>query len=36
MQTYKFIMLGIFELEFKMDDINKHEPPLQKLENVIN
>jgi len=29
-------MLGFFDLEFKMDDINKHEPPLQKLDKVIN
>ena len=29
-------MLGIFDLEFKLDDINKHEPPLQKLDKVIN
>ena len=28
-------MLGFFDLEFKMDDINKHEPPLQKLDKVI-
>ena len=27
-------MLGFFDLEFKM--INKHEPPLQKLDKVIN
>ena len=25
-----------FDLEFKMDDINKHELPLQKLDKVIN
>ena len=29
-------MLGFFDLEFKLDDINKHEPPLQKLDKVIN
>ena len=29
-------MIGFFDLEFKMDDINKHEPPLQKLDKVIN
>ena len=29
-------MLGFFDLAFKMDDINKHEPPLQKLDKVIN
>ena len=29
-------MMGFFDLEFKMDDINKHEPPLQKLDKVIN
>ena len=29
-------MLGFFDLEFKMDDINKHEPPLLKLDKVIN
>ena len=28
--------MGFFDLEFKMDDINKHEPPLQKLDKVIN
>jgi transposase, IS5 family len=25
-----------FDLEFKMDDINKHEPPLKELDKVIN
>jgi hypothetical protein len=29
-------MLGFFDLEFKLDDINKHEPPLQKFDKVIN
>jgi hypothetical protein len=29
-------MLGFFDLEFQMDDINKHKPPLQKLDKVIN
>jgi len=28
--------LGIFDFEFKMDDIKKHQPPLQKLNKVID
>ena len=24
-------MMGFFDFEFKMDDIKKHQPPLQKL-----
>ena len=28
--------VSFFDLEFKMDDIYKHEPPLQKLDKVIN
>jgi len=29
-------MLVFFDLEFKMDVVNKHEPCLQKLDKVIN
>jgi len=28
--------MGFFDFEFKMDDIKKHQPPLQKLNNVID
>jgi len=29
-------MMGFFDFEFKMDDIKKHQPPLQKLNKVID
>ena len=29
-------MMGLFDFEFKMDDIKKHQPPLQKLNKVID
>ncbi len=29
-------MMGFFESQFKMDDIKKHQPPLQKLNKVID
>ena len=29
-------MKGFFDSEFKMDDIKKHQPPLQKLNKVID
>jgi len=29
-------MMGFFDFEFKMDDIKKHQPPLQKLNKVGN
>ena len=29
-------MIGLFNFEFKMDDIKKHQPPLQKLNKVID
>jgi len=28
--------MGFFDFEFKMDDIKKHQPPLQKLNKVID
>ena len=28
-------MMGFFDFEFNMDDIKKHQPPLQKLNKVI-
>ena len=36
MQTYRGTMMGFFDFEFKMDDIKKHQPPLQKLNKVID
>ena len=29
-------MMGFFDFEFKMAEIKKHQPPLQKLDKVIN
>ena len=29
-------MMGFFDFKFKMDDIKKHQPPLQKLNKVID
>ena len=29
-------MMEFFDFEFKMDDIKKHQPPLQKLNKVID
>ena len=31
MQTYRGSMMGFFDFEFKIGDIKKHQPPLQKL-----
>ncbi|MGK0256237.1 MAG: hypothetical protein ACI81I_000849 [Arcobacteraceae bacterium] len=31
-----FRMAGLFDYEFQLERINKHQPPLQKLDKIID